>query len=333
MPTKDKRETISTPAATPTHTSAFSLISTQKLLQLYSTMVKCRLIEGRARSLARSRKSAGLDGALSRREAVIVGAAVDLGPEDAIASLEDDITAGFIRGTPVDQLLRRISRRSGRSGRSSNVWPTPAEQLKSAVKAALAGKKDRSGNIAMVFSRSYGTASNSWRNALTLATRQMLPMIFVCHSGPHEPVSKGRRTTTKVNSPRLPRGLPVFKVDGSDVVAVYRVAHEAIARARKNRGPSLIECAPCCVSGNPENRRRAIRDFKAVEGPEAIDEVIDPILMMEDYLTAKGLFTAGMRHRIARGFSRGLTAALSSAKPASSRKGRPASENPPLKTP
>ncbi|MGB6691373.1 MAG: thiamine pyrophosphate-dependent enzyme [Terracidiphilus sp.] len=327
MPGKDKKETSSATTATKAYPPAFSLISTQKLLQLYSIMINCRLIEERLQSPSRRVKSAAVDGALSGQEAVIVGAAVDLRPEDAIASLQDQLMVRFVKGTPIDELLRRTSLRSTRSGKAG---PTPAAQLKSAVKAAQAGKKNPSGNIAVVFSRDCATASNSWRNALTIAKRKMLPMIFVCHSGlPHRPGSNRPRTATKVNSPQPPRGLPVFKVDGSDVVAVYRVAHEAIARARKNRGPSLIECAPWCVARTLVSRPSSLHGAKAVAGAEAID----PILKMETYLAAKGLFTAGMRRRIERGFRKELIAALPSAKPASLRKSKPAAEIRPLKIP
>jgi TPP-dependent pyruvate/acetoin dehydrogenase alpha subunit len=56
---------------------------------------------------------------------------------------------------------------------------------------------------------------------------------------------------------------PSISVDGNDVVAVFRVASEAIAHARKGHGPTLIEC-PLENSG-------------------------DPIQNMEKYLIRKGL--------------------------------------------
>jgi acetoin:2,6-dichlorophenolindophenol oxidoreductase subunit alpha len=326
MPSKHKQESISTPAATPAHRSEFSLISPQKLLQLYSTMVKCRMIEERVQSVAGRRKSAAGDRASSGNEAVIAGAAIDLGPEDVIVSLHAELMAGFVKGTPIDELFRRLS---PRSTRSSKARPTPAAQLKSAVEAALAGKKDRSGNIAVVFSRRCAAASSPWRNALTLARRKMLPMIFVCHSDPpHAPESNSPRAAMEERSRRPSRGFPTFRVDGNDIVAVYRVAHEAIARARKNRGPTLIECAPLCLSGRSGNRGSSIRNVRAVKR----HETTDPILIMENYLAAKGLFTAGMKHRIARGFRRELNAALASGSPVSDAESNPVPGIHPMKT-
>jgi TPP-dependent pyruvate/acetoin dehydrogenase alpha subunit len=36
--------------------------------------------------------------------------------------------------------------------------------------------------------------------------------------------------------------MPGIAVDGNDVMAVYEAASEAVARARKGQGPTLIEC-------------------------------------------------------------------------------------------
>jgi len=42
-------------------------------------------------------------------------------------------------------------------------------------------------------------------------------------------------------------------VDGNDVVAVYDVARDAVARARRGEGPSLIECKTMRIRGHSEH--------------------------------------------------------------------------------
>jgi TPP-dependent pyruvate/acetoin dehydrogenase alpha subunit len=297
MPNKDREESISAPAKTPADQPAFSLISNATLIQLYATMVKCRMIENRLQAFAGQRKSAPGTHANSAPVAVIAGAAIDLVPEDAMASLRDQLIAGFVKGTPIAELLRQFPPRTPGAGKAG---PTPAAQLKSALKAALGAKKTRSGSVALVFSRASAAASSSWRATLTVARRKMLPMIFVCYGDPpREPATASPRAAKRAKSFRPSRGFPAFTVDANDVVAVYRVAHEAIARARKDRGPSLIECAPCCLSCPS-----SVRGVKTSKGGGAID----PIPIMENYLQVKGLFTAGMRQRIARSFRKELAA-------------------------
>jgi hypothetical protein len=60
---------------------------------------------------------------------------------------------------------------------------------------------------------------------------------------------------------------PVISVDGNDLVAIYRVAQESIARARDG-GPTLIACVPYIADGMTAN----------------------PIANTERYLTGKKLF-------------------------------------------
>ena len=74
---------------------------------------------------------------------------------------------------------------------------------------------------------------------------------------------------------------PVITVDGSDAVAVYRVASESINRARMGRGPTLIECS--AWDTNPGRRRQTGRAAR----------LDDPIDAMETYLMGKGLFSPG----------------------------------------
>jgi len=77
---------------------------------------------------------------------------------------------------------------------------------------------------------------------------------------------------------------PSIAVDGNDVVAIYRVASEAIVRARKGHGPTLIVC-----------RRWAAGD---------------PLMNMEKYLIHKGLFNEQRKQQVAASLSRELDATL-----------------------
>ena len=95
-------------------------------------------------------------------------------------------------------------------------------------------------------------------------------------------------------------------VDGNDVVAVYRVAQEAIARARRGQGPTLIECKTYRWYGHSEIDPAKYRDPEEVERWKAKD----PIANMEKYLTGKGLFSAEWKQEIVDGFNKELDAAI-----------------------
>ena len=104
-------------------------------------------------------------------------------------------------------------------------------------------------------------------------------------------------------------GFPGITVDGNDVVAVYRVASEAIAHARKGNGPTLIECKTYRWYGHSEIDPAKYRDPEEVERWKAND----PILNMEKYLMRKGLFSEEYKQKVAAEFSKELGVAIESA--------------------
>jgi pyruvate dehydrogenase E1 component alpha subunit len=251
----------------------FSIISNEKLLQLYAAMVKCRALEERVQILFPRSKHTGKGGAASR-EAVAVGAAIDLLPEDTVAASPSDLIVNFIQGEPLDNLFARLSAHATR--------PSSAAQFKLAAIAAQANKAAKNGKIAMAFSSNGSGFSPA---ALKAANDRLLPILFVRQTRlPAEP-PKGKKQTGAAAT----LGIPVIPVDGSDVVAVYRVSTEAITHARKGNGPTLIDCI-----------------FEP-------SEARNPLLQMETYLTRKGLFSEEWKCQVAAVFKRELDDAVEAA--------------------
>ncbi len=80
----------------------------------------------------------------------------------------------------------------------------------------------------------------------------------------------------------------MIRVDGSDAVALYRVAHESITRAREGGGATIMEC---------------VAD---VDAP-------DPLAMLEGYLAGKELFRNAWRRRLEKQNANALDQAVTSA--------------------
>jgi TPP-dependent pyruvate/acetoin dehydrogenase alpha subunit len=281
-------------AAAPAHKNGFSLISNEKLLQLYSAMLRCRMIEERARLLFKQGKFTGNYHPAVGREAAAVGAAIDLGLEDTLVSSRPCFITAFLQGQPLDRLFAR-----------------PAAPSNIATGAARTNKAKNNGKIAVAFCGDGPASPDSWRQAMKLAGVHGLPMIFVCQSGLRtEPATPNAQTRVKnLASKAQACGFPVIPVDGNDVVAVYRVASEAIAHARKGNGPTLIECKAFRLHG------RSLTDSRKKRNPDEIEpwEPEDPILNMEKYLAAKGLFREKFKLDISSGFSEELNAAIEAA--------------------
>lgn len=298
------------------------LISNEKLRQLYATMLKCRTLEERARVLFKQSKFTGNYYAAVGQEAAAVGTAIDLRAEDTIGPSHRDFITGFIKGAPLDKMLCHLYARANSpdKGRSSPahfgyaplnvITPasTIAAQLNIATGVALANKMKKNDNIAVAYSGDGSTSLGFWHEALNFAGVHDLPIVFVCQNNLWaESVNLQFQTKMPDISVKAQSyGFPGITVDGNDVVAVYRVAQEAINRARRGHGPTLIECKTYRWYGHSEIDPAKYRDPEEVERWKAKD----PIANMEKYLTAKKLFTPEWKQEILTGFNRELDAAI-----------------------
>src|SRR5580658_3441816 len=133
----------------------FSLISRQKLLTLYSAMLRCRSISERSMAPTKSGNS------VVGHEAVAVGAAIDLHPHDTVAAARWPQSA-----------LKEI-----------NPSVSIAPSISFASRSALREKGGR--GITVLFASGKEKSQSSWMSALTFAGGHNLPFLFVSLSGPN----------------------------------------------------------------------------------------------------------------------------------------------------
>jgi TPP-dependent pyruvate/acetoin dehydrogenase alpha subunit len=319
MATKVKEQAVSTPAA---HTNGSSLISEDKLKQLYTTMLKCRMLEEKARVLFKQSKFTGNYYAAVGQEATAVGVGVDLRPEDTVGPSHRDFILNFIKGAPLSAMYSQLYAKSTSpdKGRSSPahcgyaplnvITPssTIAAQLNIATGVALANKMKKNDNIAVAFSGDGSTSLGFWHEALNFAGVHNLPIVYVIQNNLWaESVTVKLQTKVEDLSIKAQSyGFPGITVDGNDVVAVYRVAQEAITRARQGGGPTLIEAKTYRWYGHSEIDPAKYRPAEEVEYWKSKD----PIKTMETYLSGKGLFTDEWKEQVSADFNKELDAAV-----------------------
>jgi hypothetical protein len=225
--------------AAATHVQAeqdgFSLISNETLKALYDDLRKC----------ARVVKNGAYD-------ALPAGVLMDLSDGDAVVSASTDATVRLKRaGKPVAAI---------------------GAGFDAAVGTALLAKAHKSGKVGVVFGEA---GAEAFQAALATAKEYTLPLIFVSRAEDVDEHAEKRALRkpakkSKAKKKALAEGyLPRIYVDANDVVAVYRVAHEAIDRARRGRGATWIEGIPFKTEGKRS-------------GPDAVAG-------MEEYLRGKGL--------------------------------------------
>jgi TPP-dependent pyruvate/acetoin dehydrogenase alpha subunit len=298
------KRTAAVPAAAAVSTGG-SLISDAKLRQLYATMVQCRLLTERAHLLHNDCRFPGLCNAPIGQEAIATGCAIDLRPEDTIVPAPRDLIAGLVKGVPLGALVAQLP---GRCTSPDHARSSPA-QLGVATEVALVNKRKNNRNVVVAFTSEPATSLGCWHEAVDFAATQNLPIIFVVENNPWaDPASFTARcgvddfTLQARNS-----SITTITVDGNDVVAVYRVAYECLKRVRRGGGPVLVEGKTYRPSGKARVHPRPRRGSEGLDGWRAAR---DPLTHMEQYLTAKRLFTAQWKTQIVCEFSQKLDAAV-----------------------
>jgi TPP-dependent pyruvate/acetoin dehydrogenase alpha subunit len=270
----------------PSGQNGFSLISNHKLIQLYSTMLRCRMLDECIRILVELGKLPGIYQSAHGHEAATVGVAIDLASGDTVAPSMRGFIVSFIQGVPLEKIFARLHAGSQKK-RSANA------RLNIATAAARAAKEDKNNWIAVAFSEPEpgSGATHAFQQAMHFAGLHRLPMVFVCQANlqPGSETDLLQNQPEDLTHPAHAHAFPRITVDGNDIVAVYRVAFESIQRVRLGRGPTLIEC------------RRWV--------------AADPILNMENYLAQKGLFRADLKSGIAAAFNIELDRAIRAAFP------------------
>ena len=324
---KKTREKVVPSAQAAASAASNPLISDTKLKQLYSTMLQSRLLKERAQRLNKtSNKMAQNFGG----EAVVVGSAIDLRQEDWLAPSQDDVLGKFIKGVPLASILsgsgsgKPAKRSTGKTvvkvhpesdPSPSHILPgaaNPAAQLRLASGVALALPRTESSNVVMAFFGETSGSGQRWQEALTFAGEHCLPLLVVvrCKASSKAGSALTAKSSANFLSEAHTCGLPVIAVDAEDVVAIYRVAHESIHKARRGGGPTLIV---------------AVSLHQAHEGKSAKESGshnLDAIAKMENHLTAKGLFSAAWKQKLIDDFNREADSAIRTVKRRSSRGSR-----------
>ncbi len=167
-----------------------------------------------------------------------------------------------------------------------------------AVGAALSAQQQASDRMAVAFSGDGATNQGMFHEAVNFAAVFKLPVVFVVENnlyGEFTPLSK-HAAVQRLSDRAVAYGIPGATVDGNDVWEVYMAAQEAVARARRGEGPTLLECLTYRWRGHMEGEGARYRDAEEVEAWKKKC----PIQRLEHELLQRGVFTPQDLAEIAR---------------------------------
>lgn len=279
------------------------MLSKELLLQMFRTMVTIRKFEeGIAELYARG--LVPYDPHLSiGQEAVATGVCLALSKDDYVLSTHRSHAHAIAKGIPLDKLAAEILGKAtgcckGRGGTMRPVWPKigllyscpiVGSNIPIATGVALGSKLMGSGRVAVAFFGDGASNTGEFHEGLNLASIWKLPVVFVCENNQYAiSVSVKRSTSVENISKRAcAYNIPSQTVDGMDVEAVYWAASEAVKRARKGEGPTLIECKTYRFRGHDESDRPPW-PYRTEEEVEEWKKR-DPIINLKNKMLSEGV--------------------------------------------
>jgi 2-oxoisovalerate dehydrogenase E1 component len=240
--------TLSTPAG----------LEVRRLLELYRQMQIIRRCE---EHLARAHQRGLVHGACHTyvgQEAVATGICAHLRRDDVVFSTHRGhghaLAKGVAPGALAAELLGRANGCSHGRGGSMHLFAPEVGLLGTSgivgpciLQAAGAGysfKLLESDRIAVAFFGDGAVNNGAFHEGLNMAGIWKLPVVFVCENNEFATEVPFRYASANpgVASRAAGYGLAGAEVDGNDVLAVWEAAREAVGRARRGGGATLIEC-------------------------------------------------------------------------------------------
>src|SRR5690348_11854308 len=244
----------------------------QELLELYRSMVLLRTYDERSVVYHRQGRI-GTYAIFWNHEAMQAGVVHALDDADWIFPSYRESAIGLLRGMPPATVL------SWWRGHPAGWW-NPADYNVASIcvpiathvphAAGLAWGKKLKGEraCAVAFFGDGATSEGSFHEGANFAAVTGAPLILLCNNNQwaiSTPLEAQTRAETLADK-AIGYGMPGVRVDGTDVLACYEAAREAVARARAGDGPTFIEAvsyraAPHATADDP----RAYIDLERVE--------------------------------------------------------------------
>ncbi|GAA3373381.1 pyruvate dehydrogenase (acetyl-transferring) E1 component subunit alpha [Streptomyces sannanensis] len=260
--------------------------------RLYAELVRGRRYNAQATALTKQGRLAVYP-STTGQEACEVAAALVLEERDWLFPSYRDTLAAVARGLdPVQALtLLRGDWHTGYDPHEHRIAPlcTPlATQLPHAVGLAHAARLKGDDVVALAMVGDGGTSEGDFHEALNFAAVWQAPVVFLVQNNGFAisvPLAKQTAAPSLAHK-AVGYGMPGRLVDGNDVAAMHEVLTEAVARARRGGGPTLVEAVTYRIDAHTN-----ADDATRYRGEAEVEtwRAHDPIVLLERELTERGI--------------------------------------------
>ncbi len=264
-------------------------ISKDKLRWMYERMRLIRAFEERVAELFTEGKLPGFVHLYAGEEAIAVGVCTHLTERDYITSTHRGHGHCIAKGVDVNammaELYGRVTGSCKGKGGSMHIADVDKGMLGAngivggggplACGSGLSAKVRGTDQVTVCFYGDGASEQGTMHEAMNLASIWKLPVVFVCENNLFaESTPWTYHCAAKDIVDRATAyNMPGVAVDGADVFAVYEAAGEAVARARRGEGPSLVEARAFRYFGHFQGDAIAYRTEEDLAGYQARDPI------------------------------------------------------------
>ncbi len=291
-------EQVDIPAITPT-----PLLTDEQRIQLFRWMLQARIFDEVTIRLYRQGKMFGSVFAQIGHEAISVGSAATLQPEDAVFPMHRDLGAHFVRGISLrtialNHLARQGSLMRGTDGTGHYADPQHklygnishlGAMIPVAVGYALAAQVKGESIVVLNYIGEGGAQTGEFHEGLNFAAVRKVPFVLIIENNQYAystPTTE-EYACKKLSDRAIGYGIFGETIDGTDVERVYESTYYAVERARQGEGPSLIEAVCMRMRGHAEHDNASYVPRSLLE----YWKKRDPILRYHQFLVARGILT------------------------------------------
>lgn len=272
----------------------FPKIEKEEMLDLFKTMIKSRIIDTKALQYQRQGRMLTYAPNLGQ-EATQVGSISATSKSDWVAPAFRELGVWLHRDTPLYSIFlywygNELGSKTPEDVKILPVSIPIASQCQHATGLAYSIKFKKEDNVVITYLGDGGTSQGDFHEAMNFAAAKKLPVIFVIQNNqyaisvPRKKQSNSRTLAQKA----LAYDMPGILVDGNDIFAMRKITDEAVKRAKKGDGPTLIEAYTYRLGAHTTADDPTVyRDDEEVEKWKKKD----PIDRMRKYLNREGLFS------------------------------------------
>lgn len=261
----------------------------EQYLKWYEDMLLYRKFEEKSGQLYIQQKIRGFCHLYIGQEALVAGASSVLRPSDNMITAYRDhvhpIAKGVSPRAVMAELFGKITGCSKGKGGSMHMFSKEHRffgghgivggQIPLGAGIAFADYYNGTDNVTLCYMGDGAVRQGAFHEALNMAMTWKLPVIFIIENNNYAMGTSVERTSNITDLYKLGHAyeMPSFAVDGMTVEAVHEAIEEAVERARKGNGPTLLEMKTYRYRGHSMSDPAKYRTKEEVENYKAQDPI------------------------------------------------------------